>query len=171
MLRDFWWYNNYHSTSLGWIVILVISLEFLKEGMSSHYPSRTLIQIGSLYFFHPYQCIWSGKSGVSSQDHFYWWDPLLWTKVWNLLGAFWGIKRQFLWVNIFFSSTTHFNSILHIDTFPTVHESPHSEFVCKHYATQKLTFMFSHLWFGRMPHQPPLFMEKWLAMCLWSKLL
>lgn len=37
------------------------------------------------------------------------------------------------------------------------------ESVCKSYATQKLTFLFSHLQFERMPLQPQLFMGKGLA--------
>jgi len=38
-----------------------------------------------------------------------------------------------------------FHAILHTKSFPTVQELRQSESVCKSYATQKLTFLFSHL--------------------------
>jgi hypothetical protein len=45
----------------------------------------------------------------------------------------------------FFVTLVHFFffPILHTNTFPMMQESPQSESVCKSYATQKLTFLFS----------------------------
>lgn len=43
------------------------------------------------------------------------------------------------------SSVTPFHDVLHTNIFPTMQEACQSEFLCKRYATQKLTFPFSHL--------------------------
>lgn len=63
-------------------------------------------------------------------------------------------------------SKSLFHVIQHTQIFPTVQEARQSEFVCKTYATQNLTFLFSPPWFKMMSCQPPLFMEKWIDMCL-----
>lgn len=86
------------------ILILLLKDHFLLlVSLLLHSCSETfLIRTRLLYFFHPSWCIWSGKSGgISSRGHFYWRDPVWQNGVWNILGAFWSIKRYFGGVNIF----------------------------------------------------------------------
>jgi hypothetical protein len=47
----------------------------------------------------------------------------------------------FLWSKPYYRESGY---ILHTDTFPTVQESPQSEFVCESYAFHKLTYHIDH---------------------------
>ena len=145
------WRDNFQEKLNGtperrWRKNFLTSFSKIFLGPKSSQNGEVWFGLDDYIVCHPSRCIWSGKSGgISSRDHFYRRDPIWKNKVWNLPRVFWGIKWCFLGVKNCRFSITPSHAILHTDIFPMTQEARQLESVCKIYATQKLTFLFSHL--------------------------